>query len=527
MKDIEQIAVLVGRLQNGDESAAGDLYNASYGDVYYFILKTVQDTELAADLTQDTFIEILQNIGKLNDPGAFPAWSRQIAYHRCTAYFKKRHDLLADENEEGQTVFDSIVEEREEFIPDKALDKEDLKQTIHAMIDELPPEQRSAILMRYFNELSVKEIADIQGVTEGTVKSRLNYGRKTIKQAVESYEKKNGVKLRCVGVVPLLLWLFRGYAASGGSNAAASTAAALATEGVKATVNSAAAEGAKVGAKAAGKLAAKKLIAGITAASLVAGGVSAGLLLQEKPKEEPEKPPMVWVGYGTESRTKLRRFDLTVEEMDEDTISGHLEVSIHYNTKLQSDFAGTGTVSGDTVLYTITYEEPAVLGSINTYTYEQMELIYYKEADVFSFNTYYRVNMEREDTQPPQILVRNARWSGYGRDGFYNVISQSGHLFEVDVYEMSETNITGKLKLTYQGAIDHETKFVGRGYQSNGLYFFEIKLEDPRTVEDIVENTAETFWLQYDPEADTLSISPAGLTIPSLELYSVVMSREK
>ena len=62
--------------------------------------------------------------------------------------------------------------------------------------------------------MSVKEIAEVQGVTEGTVKSRLNYGRKSIKQAVEGYEKKNGVKPRCVGAIPLLLWLFREYAVS-------------------------------------------------------------------------------------------------------------------------------------------------------------------------------------------------------------------------------------------------------------------------------------------------------------------------
>lgn len=526
MKDIEQIAMLVGRLQNGDESAAGDLYNASYEDVYYFIFKTVQDSELAADLTQDTFIEILRNIGKLNDPGAFPAWSRQIAYHRCTAYFKKRHDLLADENEDGQTVFDSIVEEREEFIPDKALDKEDLKQTIQAMIDELPPEQRSAILMRYFNELSVKEIADIQGVTEGTVKSRLNYGRKAIKQAVEGYEKKNGIKLHCAGVVPLLLWLFRGYAATGSSNVAASTAASLATEGVKAAVNSAVAEGAKAGAKTAGKLAVKKLIAGITAAAVVSGGVAATIMLQDEPKEK-EEPPMVWCGYGTEGRDFIRRFDLTVEEMDDDYISGHLEVSAMYDVKLDTDFEGTGTVSDDTVVYTVTFETPAVVGTVLTYSYEQMDLIYNQETDIFFFDFQYHVNMERVGTKTPKTLARNESWSGYGRDGFYSVVDQDGHLFEVYIYKMTETEVTGKLKLTHYGNIDHESEFVGRGYQSNGKYNFEIKLETPRTEKYIVENTADTFWLQYDPEADTLSISPVGLTIPSLELYSAVMTQEK
>ena len=64
---------------------------------------------------------------------------------------------------------------------------------------------------RYFDEISVKEIAEIQGVAEGTVKSRLNYGRKSIKKSVEAYEKQHGIKLHCKGVIPLLLWLFLEY----------------------------------------------------------------------------------------------------------------------------------------------------------------------------------------------------------------------------------------------------------------------------------------------------------------------------
>ncbi len=207
----QQLITMVEAVQQGKEGAAGELYDAFYEDIYYHIFKTVKDSELAADLTQDTFIEILEKIDLLREPAAFVTWSKQIAYHKCTAYFRKRRDLLVNEDEDGNSVFDTISEDREEFIPDEALDKDDLKKTIHAMIDSLPEEQRSALLLRYFNEVPVKDIAKIQSVTEGTVKSRLNYARKAIKQAVESYEKKNGVKLHSVGAVPVLLWLFREY----------------------------------------------------------------------------------------------------------------------------------------------------------------------------------------------------------------------------------------------------------------------------------------------------------------------------
>lgn len=313
MIEREKLISMVRGLQNGDPDAATKLYETFQSDIYYFILKTVNnDRELAEDLTQDTFIEILETVDKLQEPAAFVTWSKQIAYHKCTAYFRKRKELLADENEDGYSVFDTIEEYREEFIPDAALDHEDLKQTIIKMINDLPEEQKSAILLRYFNEISVKEIADIQGVTEGTVKSRLNYGRKSIKQAVEEYEKKNGIKLHCAGVLPLMLWFFKSYrvkndlhissntamqsfvigeesagaaAIIGSSASAAAATTATATAAVGTTVKAAAAVG--------GKALATKIIAGIAAAAVAIGGVSIGIASTHSHKKKTEQPVIV------------------------------------------------------------------------------------------------------------------------------------------------------------------------------------------------------------------------------------------
>ena len=376
---MEKLTSLVCAVQQGDRQAADDLYTETHQGMYYYISKTVNDPELAQDLLQETFIEIYQTIGNLKEPAAFLKWSRQIAYHKCTAYDRKAKAITVDENEDGLSIFDTIEEERTEFIPDEALDKEDLKQTIYAMIAELPMEQRSAILLRYFDEISVKEIAEIQGVSEGTVKSRLNYGRKAIQKSVEDYEKKNGVKLHCAGIIPLLLWLFANEASA-----------------VSATAANAAAPVVAEGAKTAGKFAIKKLIAGVAAAALVAGGIAVAALLQNKPEVPPEAPPMVWVGDGEVSYTHDRHFELTVEEMDDSYISGYLKVSNQENITHETAFTGTGTVTENTVVYTITYEVPVTVGTIPQYTYEQMELIYQKETAHFSFDFVYRVTMERE-----------------------------------------------------------------------------------------------------------------------------------
>ena len=510
--ETEKLTALVLAAQNGEDNAATELYNAYQKDLYYHILKTVNDSTLAEDLLQDTFIEILQTINNLNEPAAFPSWSKQIAYHKCTAYFKRRRDILADEKEDGLSVFDTLEEDNAEFIPDEALDKADLKQTIHQMIDELPEEQRSALLLRYFDEISVKEIAEIQGVTEGTVKSRLNYGRKAIKDAVEGYEKKHGVKLRCAGVIPLLLWLFREISVSNGISLTSTTASATYAAANAATP--VVSEGVKAGAKTAGKFAAKKLIAGITAATVVAGGVGAAVLLK------PDPDPMIWSGYGSESHTTTRRIELTVDEMNDTSISGHLEISTLYNIKNDTNFTGTGIKDGDEVIYTLTFEEPVKVGTTIQYKYEQLEVTYDKSEDEFSFNQHYDAELERHTKEKPKVLFENEIWSGIGKDGFYKANKTQNHLFELNIQKLTEEDINGTLTVSYEGKVDHNSKFTGRGYEKNGTIYYEVLLETPRTQKNLLGDiTQDRFWLEYDIEKQTFEI-PFGTH------YSVIAEKK-
>lgn len=204
----EKLVALVTAGQRGDSKAMNSLFNAFYNDVYYFALKTVKNGDLACDITQETFIKIISTLPDLKEPATFVTWMKQIAYRECLRYFKKKKAILVDEDEDGNTIFDYLEEDRADFIPGEELDQEDFRKTILAMLDELSPEQRSATILYYYDEMSIKQIAQIQGVSENTVKSRLNYARKAIKEAVEEYEKKNDVKLHSFGFFPLFVWLF-------------------------------------------------------------------------------------------------------------------------------------------------------------------------------------------------------------------------------------------------------------------------------------------------------------------------------
>lgn len=307
----ERLVALVSRAQNGDGDALNDLFGAFYQDVYYFALKTVKDEQTAADVTQETFIEIIQTIGNLKEPAAFVSWMKQITYHQCTRYFKKKKDVIVDEDEDGNTLFDDIVEEKTEFIPDEALEKDEFKKTVLALLDELSEEQRAAVMMFYFEEMSIREIAAVQEVNENTVKSRLNYARKAMKNLVEDYESKTGVKLRCNGVLPILLFVFKdaftgavpaavttsvasgvsaatGIAvtatagtAAGAGAAATVTAAATATASTVTAATATAAVATGIGAKIAAIPLVGKVIACVVAGTLAVGGGTAAVILSQ------------------------------------------------------------------------------------------------------------------------------------------------------------------------------------------------------------------------------------------------------
>ena len=479
MVDNEKLVAMVQSAQRGEERGFVELYDTFRQDIYYFILKTVKDEDLAADLTQDTFEDILTKIHTLRELGAFVTWSRQVAYSRCTAYFRKRKELLADEDEDGYSTFDTLEEEDREFIPDAALELEELKATVYAMLDALPEDQRTAMIMRYLDEMSVSEIAEAQGTNENTVKSRLFYGRKAMCKAVEEYEKKNGIKLRCVGIVPLLLWL----AAQNGKTAAG--AAATATTAAAAT------------ATAASGIAAK-LVAGGLALALAAGGITAAVL--SKPGAAPEQTPeesLVWSGFGhAETPVKNRHFQLTLTDFTEDTIAGHLEVTYSYEDFYSMEFTGNGTEAEDgTVYYALECVRSPSGKPDKTAT-----LVYDPETEQMTFDNiyYYGATMDRWPLQANTVVSEKTQWSGIGS---CDDCRRDDHRFVMEIGEMTDIAITGRVTMYAGNAVEHSGTFTARGYWDEDSTYYEALLESPWEGDC---GTIRAFSLTYDRESGEL-----------------------
>lgn len=480
------------------------LYEQTYPSVYAIAYSIVKNEQDACDLAQDTYLTAFSGMEKLSDINKFDKWIVQIAANKCKDFLRKKKPDLFSQFDTEETDFESeIVDTSNTYNPDKVIDEKEVKGIVKDILYSLPEDQRLCVVLYYGQDLKISEIANALGVSENTVKSRLSYAKKKIKQQVEDYEKK-GTKLYSISALAFLPLIRQAF--SSGIFTVSTPALNISSLGT--------AQGVKVAAKAASKFTVKKLIAGITATTVVAGGITAAVLLK------PDPDPMIWSGYGIESYTNTRRFEITVDKMDDTSISGHLEISNLYDVKNDTDFTGTGVKTDDEVVYTLTFEKPVKIGTTLQYKYEQLEVTYDKSEDEFSFNQYYDVELERHTKEKPKVLFENENWLGIGKDGFYQANKTQNHQFELDVYKMTEKDISGNLTVSYNGKVDHNSKFTGRGYEKKGVIYYEILLETPRTQKYILgEITLERFWLEYDVKKQTFEI-PFGTH------YRVVMEKK-
>ena len=196
---------------SGKTEAYEKLYQISYAQGFSVAMQMVKNEQDAMDLLQDAYISAFQHLERLQQPAKFKSWFQCIVANKCRDWIKKKKpDLFGDmKREDEQPDFEDTLEnDRMEFIPEEQIDYNETKRLIKEILENLPEDQRLCVLMYYYDELSVNDIAATLQCSSGTVKSRLNYARKKIKEEVEALEKK-GTKLYGIAPIPFLVWMLR------------------------------------------------------------------------------------------------------------------------------------------------------------------------------------------------------------------------------------------------------------------------------------------------------------------------------
>lgn len=167
-----------------DDRAFDELYHRHARRLMGFFLRQMnRDEALASDLTQDAFMRVWS--ARMDFAGgSFSTWLYSIAYNLCKNHY--RH--LAYELAYEQEVMGTGQEEHDEKW-DVQMDQAALDRALRAELDQLPPPQRLLFSLRFEEELSVPQIADIIGIPQGTIKSRLHRMTQELKQKIQHYGK--------------------------------------------------------------------------------------------------------------------------------------------------------------------------------------------------------------------------------------------------------------------------------------------------------------------------------------------------
>lgn len=176
----------------GDKKAFKTIYDRYYKQLFYLALKITGNYADANDAIQDTFLQIQNSLKDLRNPEYFNAWASKIVFSKCTAIFS-RNKYIAMDPAEMKNI--SPDEARKDHIPDQSFHRKNDQEIVQQFISELRPKQKEILLLMYYMQLSIKEIALVLDIPEGTVKGRARIARACLKEKIEDYEKRENRKI--------------------------------------------------------------------------------------------------------------------------------------------------------------------------------------------------------------------------------------------------------------------------------------------------------------------------------------------
>ncbi len=175
MAESEQLPVQPAR--EGSPAAWDALFRRYQLPLYVYAFELLRDEQASLDVVQETFIAAVRHIHGLRNDGKFGSWLFGIAHQKCVQRWRKPKEILLDE-------FPDSADDLENSPEDLLIRREDEAEFMN-LLDQLPPPQRSVLLLHFIEDFSLEEIARITDTPLGTVKSRLFYAKKSLRKLLE------------------------------------------------------------------------------------------------------------------------------------------------------------------------------------------------------------------------------------------------------------------------------------------------------------------------------------------------------
>ncbi|MQP52632.1 MULTISPECIES: RNA polymerase sigma factor [unclassified Flavobacterium] len=178
-------AVLVKNYIGGDESALSTLIQRHQSKIFGFIYSKVNDRDLSDDIFQDTFIKVIKTLKShsYNEEGKFLPWVMRIAHNLVVDHYRKAKKMPYQRDTEEYSVFnymtDNVLNIEGQMI------SEQVASDLNKLLEELPEDQKEVLVMRMYQDLSFKEIADLTGVSINTALGRMRYALLNLRKIIE------------------------------------------------------------------------------------------------------------------------------------------------------------------------------------------------------------------------------------------------------------------------------------------------------------------------------------------------------
>ena len=179
---------LIRACQQGDPDAFASLFEANSAKVYSIALRYSGDEAVAMDIAQDTFLKLLSHIRQFRADSTFDTWLYRLVVNSCFDYQRRKRKSIP--------VLDGILD-AVCAVHDTVLNqllRQERSEAVHEVIAKLPPDQRIVVILRYMEELSYDQIADVVGCSIGTVASRLNRAHKVLERRLSHLRRHGGIR---------------------------------------------------------------------------------------------------------------------------------------------------------------------------------------------------------------------------------------------------------------------------------------------------------------------------------------------
>jgi len=176
---------LIKQYLDGQSSSLEVLINRHKSKVFSYIFMVVKNRDLAEDIFQDTFIKVIRSLqsGTYKEEGRFVSWVMRISHNLIIDYYRKEKHLKTVSNDNGDLVLNSS--KFSDITIEESIVTNQIHHDVKKLIDHLPEEQKEVMVLRFYYDMSFKEIAEYTNVSINTALGRMRYAVLNLRKQME------------------------------------------------------------------------------------------------------------------------------------------------------------------------------------------------------------------------------------------------------------------------------------------------------------------------------------------------------